>query len=114
MPAKVNQQGATRAGIVFGLHAERTMNETMSYKDFNKNSVYNDKWQFDEFIASRGSADTGKLMRARYTVHRQHCRQQQEDAGWAQEEPHGGLGEGDLASQLPLQQPCGLFCVGRL
>jgi hypothetical protein len=29
------------------------------------------------------------------------CPQQQEDAGLAQEEPHGGVGEGDPASQLP-------------
>ncbi len=42
IPAKTNQQGATRAGIVFGLHARRTMNETVSYGDFNKNTFYND------------------------------------------------------------------------
>jgi hypothetical protein len=90
----------------------------MSYGDFNKNTVYTDKWQFDECTASRGSADTGKFTRARYnckeavlhTVHRQPCRQQQEDAGLAQEEPHG---ERDLASQLPCLKPCGLFYVGR-
>ncbi len=46
-------------------------------------------------------------------MHRQPCRQQQEDAGLAQEEPYGGVGEGDLASQLPCLQPCGQFCVGR-
>jgi hypothetical protein len=62
-------------------------------------------------------------MRARYvtarqkdlhTVHRQPCRQQQEDAGLAQEEPHGSVGEGDLTSQLRCMQPFGLFCMGRL
>ncbi len=46
-------------------------------------------------------------------MHRQPCRQQQEDAGLAQEEPHGGVGEEDLASQLYCLQPCGLFSVGR-
>ena len=46
-------------------------------------------------------------------MHRQPCRQQQEDAGLAQEEPHGGVGEEDLASQLHCLQPCGLFSVGR-
>jgi hypothetical protein len=39
MSAKINQQGATRAGIVFGLHAGHTMNETVSYGDFNENTV---------------------------------------------------------------------------
>ncbi len=29
----------------------------------------------------------------------------------AQEESHGGVGEGDLASQLHCLQRCGLFCV---
>jgi hypothetical protein len=33
-------------------------------------------------------------------MHRQPWRQQQQDAGLAQEEPHGGVGEGDLTSQL--------------
>jgi hypothetical protein len=42
------------------------------------------------------------------------CPQQQEDAGLAQEEPHRGVQEGDLGSQLLLLQPCGLFCAGRL
>ncbi len=37
------QQGATGTGIVFGLHAAHTMNETMSYGDFNKNPFYADK-----------------------------------------------------------------------
>jgi hypothetical protein len=50
------------------------MNETMSYGDFHKNTVYTDKWQFDEFTASRGSVDTGKFTRARY-VTAQSCTQ---------------------------------------
>jgi hypothetical protein len=33
-------------------------------------------------------------------MHRHPCRQQQEYAGLAQEEPHRGVGEGDLTSQL--------------
>ena len=37
------------------------MNEIMNYGDFNKNTVYDDKWKFDEFIASGGSADRGSL-----------------------------------------------------
>ncbi len=53
IPAKTNQQGATRAGIVFGLHAGRTMNETVSYGDFSKNTFYNGKWQFNKCIAYR-------------------------------------------------------------
>jgi hypothetical protein len=48
----------------------------MSYGDLNKNTVYTDKWQFDEFTASRGSADTGKFTRARYvTARKQSCTQ---------------------------------------
>jgi hypothetical protein len=39
-----DQQGAKRAGIVSGLCAGRTVDETMSYGDFNKNPVYEDKW----------------------------------------------------------------------
>jgi hypothetical protein len=47
------QQGAKGAGIVFGLHAAHTINETMSYGDFNKKTVYTDKWQLDNFTASK-------------------------------------------------------------
>jgi hypothetical protein len=39
----MNQQGATRAGIVSGLCAGYTENETMSYGDLNKKPVYDDK-----------------------------------------------------------------------
>jgi hypothetical protein len=52
------------------------MNEIMNYGDFNKNTVYDDKWKFDEFIASGGSADAGKFMRARKVAARkQSCTQ---------------------------------------
>ncbi len=36
----MNRQGATRAGVVSGLSAGYTENETMGYGDFNKNPVY--------------------------------------------------------------------------
>jgi hypothetical protein len=49
----MNLQGATRDRIVSRLRAGRTMNEITSYGDFNKNTVYDDKWKFDDFIASR-------------------------------------------------------------
>jgi hypothetical protein len=50
IPAKIYQQEATRA-------------EIMSNGDFNKNTVYDGKWKYDNFIASRGFSDT--IMTAR-------------------------------------------------
>jgi hypothetical protein len=51
-----------------------------------------------------GEVYESKIVTARqkvlHTMHRQPCRQPEEDAGLAQEEPHRGVGEGDLASQL--------------
>jgi hypothetical protein len=81
-------------------------------------TLINGSFFFDECTASRGSADTGKFTRARYVTARKQstkctgnpCRQQQEDAVLAQEEPHG---EGVLASQLPCLKPFELFYVGR-
>jgi len=54
----MNQQGPTRAVIVCGLRAGRTMKEIMSYGNINKNIVYDVERKFDKFIASGGSADT--------------------------------------------------------
>jgi hypothetical protein len=53
----MNQQGSTRAVIVCGLRAGRTMKEIMSYGNINKSIVYNVKRKFEKFIASGGSAD---------------------------------------------------------
>jgi hypothetical protein len=50
----MNQQGSTRAVIVCGLHAGRTM----SYGNTNKSIVYDVERNFEKFIASGGSADT--------------------------------------------------------
>jgi hypothetical protein len=54
----MNQQGSTRAVIVCGLRAGRTMKEIMSYGNINKSIVYDVERKFDKFIASEGSADT--------------------------------------------------------
>jgi hypothetical protein len=54
----MNQQGSTRAVIVCGLRAERTMKEIMSYGNINKSIVYDVERKFDKLIASGGSADT--------------------------------------------------------
>jgi hypothetical protein len=54
----MNQQGSTRAVIVWGLRAGRTMKEIMSYGNINKSSVYDVEKKIDKFIASGGSADT--------------------------------------------------------
>ncbi len=43
---------------------------------------------------------------------RRPCPQYQEDTGLAPEEPHGGVGEGDLASQLPWLKPLDHFAWG--
>ncbi len=55
--AKMNQQEATRAGEVSWLRAGRTVKEIMRNGDFNKNTVYNGKWKYDKFAASRGFSD---------------------------------------------------------
>jgi hypothetical protein len=54
----MNQQGSTRAVIVCGLRAGRTMKEIMSYGNINKSIVYDVGRKFYKFIASGGSADT--------------------------------------------------------
>jgi hypothetical protein len=45
MPAKMNQQEATRAGAVSWLRAGRTVKEIMSNGDFDKNSDYDGKME---------------------------------------------------------------------
>jgi hypothetical protein len=59
----VNQQEATKAGTFSGLRAESNVKETISYGDFSKHTLYDEKRKFDECVASGGSADT--FMRAR-------------------------------------------------
>ncbi len=54
----MDQQEATRAVIVCGLRAGRTMKEIMSYGNINKSSVYDIQSNFEKFIASGRSADT--------------------------------------------------------
>jgi hypothetical protein len=45
IPAKMNQQEATRAGAVSWLRAGHTVKEIMSYGHFNKNTVYDGKME---------------------------------------------------------------------
>jgi hypothetical protein len=54
----MNQQGSTRAVIVCGHGAGRTMKEIMSYGNINKTIVYYVERKFEKFFASRGSAET--------------------------------------------------------
>ncbi len=82
----------------------RILGRLLSHKKLNyymKNVVLKFKGSIGLFhyLASHSDFDFEFAEIFVITVHRQPCRQQQEDAGLAQEEPHG---EGDLASQLPL------------
>jgi hypothetical protein len=54
----MNQQEATRAGAVSWLRAGRTVKEIIRNGHFNKNTVYDGKWKYDKFIASRGFSGT--------------------------------------------------------
>ncbi len=51
----MNQQEATKPGIVCGLCAGRNMKEIMSYGNINRSTVY---YVERKFIASGGSAET--------------------------------------------------------
>jgi hypothetical protein len=51
------QQEATRAVMVCGLRAGRTMKEIMSYGNINKSTVYEVERKFEKFIASGGFAE---------------------------------------------------------
>jgi hypothetical protein len=53
----MNQQEATRAVMVCGLRAGRTMKEIMSYGNISKSTVYDVERKFEKFIASGGSAE---------------------------------------------------------
>ncbi len=59
----MNQQKATGAGPVSCLRAGRTVKEIMSNGDFEKDTVYDGKWKYDKFIASREFSDN--IMTAR-------------------------------------------------
>ena len=59
LPAKMNQQGATRAGIVSGPCAGCTENETMETSMRTQFTVI--QGSLHKFIASGGSADRGSL-----------------------------------------------------
>ena len=45
----MNQQGSTRAVIVCGLRAGRTMKEIMSYGNINKNTLHDFERKFEHF-----------------------------------------------------------------
>ncbi len=55
----MNQQEATRAVMVCGLRAGRTMKEIMSYRygNISKSTVYDVERKFEKFFASGGSAE---------------------------------------------------------
>jgi transposase len=59
----MNQQESTRAVIVAGLRAGRTVKEIMSFANIKKSTVYDVKKKYYEFIASGGSPDTFKIAR---------------------------------------------------
>jgi hypothetical protein len=102
----MNQQGATRAGIVSGLCAGCTVNDTMETSIRTQftmiHGCLNNLLLLEDLVI--GEVYESKIVTARqkvlHTMHRHPCRQHQEDAGSAQEEPHRGVGEGDLTSQL--------------
>jgi hypothetical protein len=51
------------------------------------------------YVSKDGSDSWKSLLNL--PARRRFCPQKHGDIGWAQEEPYGGVGEGDLASQLP-------------
>ncbi len=53
----MNQQEATRAVMVCGPCAGRTMKESLSYGNISKSTVYDVERKFEKFIASGGSAE---------------------------------------------------------
>ncbi len=65
----MNQQESTRAVIVSGLCAGRTVKEIMDFANIKKSTVYDVKKKYNEFIASSGSPDTFKIARK---IHKRH------------------------------------------
>jgi hypothetical protein len=59
----MNQQESTRAVIVSGLRAGRTVKEIMDFANIKKSMVYGLKKKYEEFIASGGSPDTFEIAR---------------------------------------------------
>jgi hypothetical protein len=70
----------------------------------------------DEHFQNNCGKKAVKGWRFHLPARRHPCPQYHEDTGLAPGEPHGGVGEGDLASQLPWLKPFGqfFFFVGRL
>ncbi len=59
----MNQQESTRAVIVSGLRAGRTVKEIKDFSNIKKSTVYDVKKKYDEFIASGGSPDSFEFAR---------------------------------------------------
>ncbi len=102
----MNQQEATRAVIVCGLRAGRTMQEIMSYMETSIRALFtmlkeslNISSTNMRIKCQRMPLDTRKLP-LQIPSGRHFCPRQQEDAGLVQGEPYGGVDVGDLASQL--------------
>jgi succinate dehydrogenase/fumarate reductase flavoprotein subunit len=57
----MNQQESTRAVIVSGLRAGRTVKEIMDFANIKKSTVYDVKKKYDEYIASGGSPNTFEI-----------------------------------------------------